>query len=91
MNKLYRLKIVHRDIKPSNILLQIMLNGEHVYKLSDFGAAKMINQYDEELKSLVGSEKYLYLSVYEVALINRNKPREFVAASIDLWSLGVTL
>lgn len=91
MNELHRLKIVHRDIKPNNILLQIKPTGEHIYKLSDFGAAKIISEYGEELKSLVGTEEYLYPSMYEAALINRNKPRAFVAASIDLWSLGVTL
>ena len=89
MNELHRLKIVHRDIKPNNILLQIMPTGEHVYKLSDFGAARQVEE-DDQFTSICGTEEYLFPDVYERALINRHIQRSF-KASIDLWSLGVTL
>ena len=40
--QLNKLQITHRDIKPNNILLQILPNGEHVYKLTEFGAAQQV-------------------------------------------------
>ena len=90
MNELHRLKIVHRDIKPNNILLQIMPSGEHVYKLSDFGAARQVEMEDDQFTSICGTEEYLFPDVYERALINSNKQTSF-KAEIDLWSTGVTL
>jgi serine/threonine-protein kinase ULK/ATG1 len=43
--------IIHRDIKPANILLH-----EGVFKLTDFGFAKQVQSYtDEVMKSLVGT------------------------------------
>ncbi|CAF0916400.1 unnamed protein product [Brachionus calyciflorus] len=90
MNELHKLKIVHRDIKPNNILLQILPTGEHVYKLSDFGAARQVEMEDDQFTSICGTEEYLFPDVYERALINRNVQRSF-RAGIDLWSTGVTL
>jgi len=90
MNELHKLKIVHRDIKPNNILLQILPTGEHVYKLSDFGAARQVEMDDDQFTSICGTEEYLFPDVYERALINRTLKRSF-RAGIDLWSTGVSL
>lgn len=90
MNELHKLKIVHRDIKPNNILLQILPTGEHVYKLTDFGAARQVEMEDDQFTSICGTEEYLFPDVYERALINRNIQKSF-RAGIDLWSLGVSL
>jgi serine/threonine protein kinase len=90
MNELHNLKIVHRDIKPNNILLQILPTGEHIYKLSDFGAAREYQGEDEQFTSLCGTEEYLFPDVYERALIDRTVQKSF-KAGIDLWSTGVTL
>jgi serine/threonine protein kinase len=59
MNELHKLRIVHRDIKPNNILLQILPTGEHVYKLSDFGAARSLEE-DDQFTSICGTEEYLF-------------------------------
>lgn len=90
MNELHKLKIVHRDIKPNNILLQILPTGEHVYKLSDFGAARQVEMEDDQFTSICGTEEYLFPDVYERALIDRNIQKSF-RAGIDLWSTGVSL
>ena len=90
MNELHKLKIVHRDIKPNNILLQILPTGEHVYKLTDFGAARQVEMDDDQFTSICGTEEYLFPDVYERALINKNIQKSF-RAGIDLWSLGVSL
>ena len=89
MHKLHSLKIVHRDIKPNNILLQVLSTGEHVYKLSDFGAARQVDD-EMEFTSICGTEEYLFPDVYERALIDRNVQKTF-RAGIDLWSTGVSL
>lgn len=52
MNELHKLKIVHRDIKPNNILLQVLPTGEHVYKLTDFGAARQVEMEDDQFTSV---------------------------------------
>merc|ERR1712127_292125 len=90
MNELHKLKIVHRDIKPNNILLQVLPTGEHVYKLTDFGAARQVEMEDDQFTSICGTEEYLFPDVHERALINRNIQKTF-RAGIDLWSLGVSL
>lgn len=60
MSELHRLNITHRDIKPNNILLQILPTGEHVYKLSDFGAAREVPTEDQQFTSICGTEEYLF-------------------------------
>lgn len=54
--ELQRNGIIHRDLKPANILID---NG--VYKIADFGFAKIVNNYSSShmLKSLVGSPYYM--------------------------------
>lgn len=48
--------IIHRDLKPANILIN---NG--IFKIADFGFAKIVNNYSSTnmLKSLVGSPYYM--------------------------------
>ncbi|KAH9504990.1 hypothetical protein Btru_061346 [Bulinus truncatus] len=50
--------IIHRDIKPGNILRSVAPDGTSVYKLTDFGAARELQQ-DEEFISLYGTDEYL--------------------------------
>lgn len=81
--------IVHRDIKPGNILLYKSEDGRHIYKLTDFGAAREL-QEEEQFMSLCGTEEYLYPDMYARAVLKQTANQQF-DASVDLWSLGVTL
>lgn len=58
MNHLREYGIVHRDIKPGNIMRVIGEDGHSVYKLTDFGAARELED-DEQFVSLYGTEEYL--------------------------------
>ncbi|KAK7102632.1 inhibitor of nuclear factor kappa-B kinase subunit epsilon-like [Littorina saxatilis] len=80
---------VHRDIKPGNILRCINKDGSSLFKLSDFGTARPLED-DEFFKSLVGTEEYLHPEVFNAAFINEGKSLRF-PHSVDLWSLGATL
>lgn len=66
MNHLREYGIVHRDIKPGNIMRVIGEDGRSVYKLTDFGAARELED-DEQFVSLYGTEEYL---------VRRNTPGE---------------
>lgn len=58
MNHLREYGIVHRDIKPGNIMRVIGEDGRSIYKLTDFGAARELED-DEQFVSLYGTEEYL--------------------------------
>lgn len=62
MNHLREYGIVHRDIKPGNIMRVIGEDGRSVYKLTDFGAARELED-DEQFVSLYGTEEYLVRKV----------------------------
>lgn len=69
-------KIVHRDLKPANILIH-----EGVYKIGDFGFAKYVDNFSNEmLKSCVGSPIYMAPQVLE---------RLPYTTKCDIWSIGV--
>ncbi|TNM91680.1 hypothetical protein fugu_020060 [Takifugu bimaculatus] len=56
MNHLREYGIVHRDIKPGNIMRVIGEDGRSVYKLTDFGAARELED-DEQFVSLKDHQK----------------------------------
>lgn len=58
MNHLRENGVVHRDIKPGNIMRQVGEDGKSVYKLTDFGAARELED-DEKFVSIYGTEEYL--------------------------------
>lgn len=58
MNHLRENGVVHRDIKPGNIMRQVGEDGRSVYKLTDFGAARLLED-DEKFVSIYGTEEYL--------------------------------
>jgi TANK-binding kinase 1 len=55
-----------RDLKPGNIMKFIKDDGTIVYKLTDFGAARELND-DQQFVSLYGTEEYLHPDMYERA------------------------
>ncbi|XP_047194436.1 serine/threonine-protein kinase TBK1 isoform X3 [Hippoglossus stenolepis] len=88
MNHLREYGIVHRDIKPGNIMRVIGEDGCSVYKLTDFGAARELED-DEQFVSLYGTEEYLHPDMYERAVLRKDHQKKY-GATVDLWSIGVT-
>ncbi|XP_028602129.2 serine/threonine-protein kinase TBK1 [Podarcis muralis] len=88
MNHLRENGIVHRDIKPGNIMRVIGEDGQSVYKLTDFGAARELDD-DEQFVSLYGTEEYLHPDMYERAVLRKEHQKKY-GATVDLWSIGVT-
>ncbi|RXG71378.1 Serine/threonine-protein kinase TBK1 [Armadillidium vulgare] len=67
----------------------IDVDGSTVYKLTDFGAAREL-QDDQQFMSLYGTEEYLHPDMYERAVLRKTVGKSF-GARVDLWSIGVTL
>ncbi|XP_032404817.1 inhibitor of nuclear factor kappa-B kinase subunit epsilon [Xiphophorus hellerii] len=89
MNHLREYGVVHRDIKPGNIMRQVGEDGKSVYKLTDFGAARELED-DEKFMSIYGTEEYLHPDMYERAVLRKPHQKSY-GVSVDLWSIGVTL
>ncbi|CAO1367657.1 unnamed protein product [Diamesa hyperborea] len=81
--------LVHRDLKPGNIMKFLSEDGLTVYKLTDFGAARELEE-NQQFVSLYGTEEYLHPDMYERAVLRKSVNRSFTA-NVDLWSIGVTL
>ncbi|HEX7454787.1 MAG TPA: serine/threonine-protein kinase [Gallionella sp.] len=70
--------VIHRDIKPANILLQ----GETNIKISDFGAAVLLN--DQISTQVVGVGSPAYMSPEQVEELT-------LTHQTDIYSLGVVM
>lgn len=88
MNHLRENGIVHRDIKPGNIMRLVGEDGQSIYKLTDFGAARELED-DEKFVSVYGTEEYLHPDMYERAVLRKPQQKAF-SVTVDLWSIGVT-
>ncbi|XP_066559380.1 inhibitor of nuclear factor kappa-B kinase subunit epsilon isoform X2 [Amia ocellicauda] len=88
MNHLRENGVVHRDIKPGNIMRLVGEDGRSVYKLTDFGAARELED-DEKFVSIYGTEEYLHPDMYMRAVLRKPQQKTF-GVTVDLWSIGVT-
>ncbi|NXK47780.1 IKKE kinase, partial [Chauna torquata] len=88
MNHLRENGIVHRDIKPGNIMRLMGEDGQSIYKLTDFGAARELED-DEKFVSVYGTEEYLHPDMYERAVLRKPQQKAY-GVTVDLWSIGVT-
>ncbi|XP_048354864.1 inhibitor of nuclear factor kappa-B kinase subunit epsilon isoform X2 [Sphaerodactylus townsendi] len=88
MNHLRENGIVHRDIKPGNIMRLIGEDRQSIYKLTDFGAARELDD-DEKFVSVYGTEEYLHPDIYKRAVLKKPQQKAY-GATVDLWSIGVT-
>lgn len=75
--------------RAGNIMKFIADDGSTIYKLTDFGAAREL-QEDQQFVSLYGTEEYLHPDMYERAVLRKPVGKTF-GATVDLWSIGVTL
>ncbi|XP_012582465.1 PREDICTED: inhibitor of nuclear factor kappa-B kinase subunit epsilon [Condylura cristata] len=89
MNHLRENGVVHRDIKPGNIMRLRGEQGQSIYKLTDFGAARELDD-EEKFVSVYGTEEYLHPDMYERAVLRKPQQKVF-GVTVDLWSIGVTL
>lgn len=89
MKHLRDMNIIHRDLKPGNIMKFLSEDGQSVYKLTDFGAARELEE-DQQFMSLYGTEEYLHPELYARAVLRKPAAKSF-SAKVDLWSIGVTL
>lgn len=64
-------------------------DGSTIYKLTDFGAAREL-QEGQQFVSLYGTEEYLHPDMYARAVLRKTEGKTF-GATVDLWSIGVTL
>lgn len=75
---LYNQSILHRDLKPENILIK-----DGIYKISDFGFAKMT---EEALKDSPEKGTMAGTPIYMSPQVLKGEP---YSLKCDVWSLGV--
>ncbi|XP_053249336.1 inhibitor of nuclear factor kappa-B kinase subunit epsilon isoform X4 [Podarcis raffonei] len=88
MNHLRQNGVVHRDIKPGNIMRLVGDDNQNIYKLTDFGAARELDD-DEKFESVYGTEEYLHPDMYKRAVLKKPQQKAY-GVTVDLWSIGVT-
>ncbi|MEY2934742.1 MAG: hypothetical protein RL033_5491 [Pseudomonadota bacterium] len=88
MHVAHRSGIVHRDLKPANLFLTQRPDGSPLIKVLDFGISKVSGGEAAQLsltrtQAMMGSP--LYMSPEQM------RSSKDVAASTDIWALGVIL
>ncbi|MEY4545006.1 MAG: hypothetical protein RL685_1201 [Pseudomonadota bacterium] len=88
MHVAHRSGIVHRDLKPANLFLTQRPDGSPLIKVLDFGISKVSGGEAAQLRltstqTMMGSP--LYMSPEQM------RSSKDVAASTDIWALGVIL
>ncbi|CDQ69848.1 unnamed protein product [Oncorhynchus mykiss] len=89
MNHLRENRVVHQDIKPGNIIRQVGEDGRSIYKQTEFGAARELED-DEKFVSLYGTEEYVHPDINECAVLRKPQQKAY-GVSADLWSIFTTL
>ncbi|KAL4470920.1 hypothetical protein ABPG72_005954 [Tetrahymena utriculariae] len=74
---LYKEGIIHRDIKPDNILMH-----NRIFKIADFGLAKIVDTLQVQNISTRGTPLYIAPELVK---------KEKASSKVDMWSLGVIL
>lgn len=85
MNHLRKNSVVHRDIKPGNIMRLVGEEGQSIYKLTDFGAARELDD-DEKFISVYGTEEYLVSGI-----VGTRRPRLRASPAAGRPSLSESL
>lgn len=86
-------ELIHRDIKPANILITTREDGKTVYKLADFGAARLLKS-NQCYSSLYGTYEYIHPEIFGkffAKALDDIRPQQVFTDSHELWSIGVTL
>lgn len=81
-----RLQIAHRDIKPENV----MLDGNDVVKLIDFGTAEVFTSNEDGSAMDLTSKAAGTPAFYAPEMCNINID-EYEMLPTDIWALGVTV
>ncbi len=68
------LNIVHRDIKPLNMLIMIDETNRLSLKITDFGVSKMNAHQDEEMSTIIGSNRYMVCPLPSHTLLFGSSP-----------------
>lgn len=84
MKHLRDMNIIHRDLKPGNIMKFVAEDGTSIYKLTDFGAARELDD-DQQFMSLYGTEEYLVSLFVCFELLTAKYP---LTASWHVWKSG---
>jgi len=71
-------KKVHRDIKCANL----MLNGQGVVKIGDFGVSKQLSEKMDQNHTIIGSPCWMAPEMIQ--------HDEVYDETVDVWSLGIT-
>eukprot|EP00026_Physarum_polycephalum_P002654 Phypoly_transcript_02662.p1 GENE.Phypoly_transcript_02662~~Phypoly_transcript_02662.p1 ORF type:complete len:822 (-),score=149.61 Phypoly_transcript_02662:108-2573(-) len=88
-------KIAHRDLKPENILLHNN-NGETVVKVSDFGLAKILGEF-QSTRTLCGTPMYVAPEMLAHSRFLQGdktvapEAKNGYGIEVDAWSLGCIL